>query len=197
MSNYPFPTINDLAFVAYSGARVVFGGLYVTGQPSTDAIAAMATAPSNVKSVICVRSPNETKPVSPPYPPVPPFDPAREKADCERAGMTFTNEYVITRDMQQRDFDRIATAAALAMLRNSQGLRPALVHCSTGDRASSVFAVLLIIVTGVSNADVVDYGKNCLLLANDQIISLVQNYSPPQAMAEEARSFKGVTLGGS
>src|SRR5665213_2112061 len=31
----PFPTINCLAFVAYSGARIVDGAWYVTGQPST------------------------------------------------------------------------------------------------------------------------------------------------------------------
>ena len=50
MSNYPFPTINDLTFVAYSGARIVLDGFYVTGQPSTAAYTALAQT-AGVKSV--------------------------------------------------------------------------------------------------------------------------------------------------
>ena len=58
----PFPTINCLAFVAYSGARIVNESWYVTGQPSTPAYAAIAAA--GIKAVVCVRQPGE--PVAPP-----------------------------------------------------------------------------------------------------------------------------------
>jgi protein tyrosine phosphatase (PTP) superfamily phosphohydrolase (DUF442 family) len=195
MSNYPYPTINDLAFVAYSGARIVFGGLYVTGQPSTEAYQWLAKSPDpGIKSVICVRSPTETQPSAPPYPPVPPFDP-QEGAQLGKYGVSYTNEFVIQRGMSQPDFDRIATQAALRMLRNQEGLRPALIHCSTGDRASSVFAVLLILVLGVSNDDVIDYCTNCLLLANSQVIQSVRNYRVPPSMAAEAQAAKGQLLG--
>lgn len=44
MSAYSFATINSLAFVAYSGARIVRDRCYVTGQPSTPAYAAIAAA---------------------------------------------------------------------------------------------------------------------------------------------------------
>jgi protein tyrosine phosphatase (PTP) superfamily phosphohydrolase (DUF442 family) len=197
MTNYPYPTINDLAFVAYSGARIVFGGLYVTGQPSTEAYPAMAAPPpdgAGIKSVICVRSPSETKPSSPPYPPVPPFD-TQEKDILARLGVSYTNDFVIERGMPQPDFDRIATRAALQMLHDQEGMRPALIHCSTGDRASSVFAVLLILVFGASNQDVIDYCTNCLLLANSQVIASVRNYRVPVSTAADAEAAKGKLLG--
>jgi protein tyrosine phosphatase (PTP) superfamily phosphohydrolase (DUF442 family) len=195
MNNYPYPTINDLAFVTYSGARIVFGGLYVTGQPSKDAYPAIAQAAPGaaIRSVICVRSPSETQPSSPPYPPVPPFD-AQEKDILEKLGVSYTNEFVIERGMPQSQFDLTATQAALRMLRNQEGMRPALIHCSTGDRASSVFAVLLMLVLGPTNADVVDYCTNCLLLANAQMIGLVQGYRVPPSMAAEAQAVKGKLL---
>jgi protein tyrosine phosphatase (PTP) superfamily phosphohydrolase (DUF442 family) len=194
MSNYPYPTINDLAFVAYSGARIVFGGLYVTGQPSREAYPWMAQAPAGIKTVICVRSPTETAPAFPPYPPVPPFDP-QEGTELGNLGVSYTNQFVIERTMPQLDFDTKATQAAWKMLRAQENRDPVLIHCSTGDRASSVFAVLLMLVFGVSNADVIDYCTNCLLLANADVIKLVRNYRVPHAMAEEARAAKGMLLG--
>lgn len=44
MRAFPLATINSLAFVAYSGARIVFDQYYVTGQPSTPAYTAIAQA---------------------------------------------------------------------------------------------------------------------------------------------------------
>ena len=181
MSAYPFPTINSLAFVAYSGARIVLDRYYVTGQPSTPAYAAIAAA--GIKSVICVRQPGEPA-VPPPVPPVTPFDTA-EAAELAKLGVSYQN-IPITRGMTQQQFDSAATQAALAML--SSGPVPTLVHCSTGDRASSVFAVVLILAARFSNSNAADYAINSLLLANPNMIELVLGYAAPQAMAAQIRS---------
>jgi protein tyrosine phosphatase (PTP) superfamily phosphohydrolase (DUF442 family) len=186
MSNYPFPTINDLAFVAYSGARIVFDLFYVTGQPSAAAYPAIAAA--GVKSVVCVRSPSETVATPPPVPPAPPFD-ANESTQLGNVHVSYLN-IPIERTMTQSEFDVAATQAAVALFENSLKA-PALIHCSTGDRASSAFAVLLILAARQTNAQAVDYATNCLLLANSSMIALVQAYSLPQMMAEQAHAIKG------
>ena len=181
MASSLIPAINCLAFVAYSGARIVLDRFYVTGQPSSPAYAAIAAA--GIGSVVCVREPGE--PVAPPpVPPPPPFD-TTEATALEALGVSYQN-IPITRTMSQQQFDVAATEAALALLANSaQG--PALIHCSTGDRASSVFAALLIFAGGWSNGDAVDYATNSLLLANPNMIALVQGYAPPQSMATRVR----------
>jgi uncharacterized protein (TIGR01244 family) len=175
---YPFPTINSLAFVAYSGARIVLDRYYVTGQPSSPAYAAIASA--GIKSVICVRQPGEPA-VPPPVPPVTPFDTA-EAAELAKLGVSYLN-VPITREMTQQQFDAAATQAAVAVLSN--GPAPVLVHCSTGDRASSVFAVVLILAARFSNSDAADYAINSLLLANPNMIELVLGYGAPRAMADQ------------
>ena len=180
MSAYPFSTINCLAFVAYSGARIVGGTIYVTGQPSTPAYAAIAGA--GIKAVVCVRQPGEAA-VPPPVPPPPPFD-TNEAKELAALGVSYAN-VPITRTMTQAQFDVAATQAAKEFLQVAvQG--PALIHCSTGDRASSVFAVGLI-AFGMSHADAIQYASNSLLLANSSIIALVQGYTVPRAMADELR----------
>jgi protein tyrosine phosphatase (PTP) superfamily phosphohydrolase (DUF442 family) len=181
VSAYLFPTINCLAFVAYSGARIVLGRYYVTGQPSSPAYPALAAA--GIKSVVCVRQPGEPA-VPPPVPPPPPFD-TQEAAELGKLGVSYRN-IPITREMTQPQFDTAATQAAVAVLNNgAQG--PALIHCSTGDRASSVFAVLLVLAAGFKNPDAADYASNCLLLANPNMIELVLGYRPPQAVADQIR----------
>ena len=180
MSTYPFPTINNLAFVAYSGARIVLDRYYVTGQPSSAAYAAIASA--GIKSVICVRQPGEPA-VPPPVPPVTPFD-TTEEAQLAKLGVSYQN-IPITRTMTQQQFDTAASQAAIALLSN--GPAPVLVHCSTGDRASSVFAVVLILAARFSNGAAADFAINSLLLANPNMIELVLGYTPPQTMAEQIR----------
>jgi uncharacterized protein (TIGR01244 family) len=180
VSAYPFPTINSLAFVAYSGARIVLDRYYVTGQPSSPAYAAIASA--GIKSVICVRQPGEAA-VPPPVPAPPPFDTA-EAAELAKLGVSYLN-VPITREMTQPQFDAAATQAAIAVL--SDGPAPVLVHCSTGDRASSVFAVVLILAARFSNSDAADYAINSLLLANPNMIELVLGYGAPRAMADQIR----------
>ncbi len=178
MSGFLYPTINCLEFVAYSGARIVLNYYYVTGQPSSAAYQGMAAA--GVKSVLCVRLPGEAV-ESPPYPPPPPFsaaDAAREKADLAKYGISFEN-IPIERTMTQPQFDAAATKAARTFLNNASS-GPAMVHCSTGDRASSIFAALLIAL-GKTNADAAEFAQNQLLLANAQIIALVLGYRPSPA----------------
>jgi protein tyrosine phosphatase (PTP) superfamily phosphohydrolase (DUF442 family) len=171
------PTINSLAFVAYSGARIVFEYYYVTGQPTAFAYPAIAEA--GIRSVICVRQPGEDV-APPPVPPPPPFD-TTEASTLQRLGVTYQN-IPITRTMTQAEFDAAATQAAIALLKNG-ATAPALIHCSTGDRASSVFAVLLILAARFTNADAVDYCINALLLANASMIALVRGYTAPAEMA--------------
>jgi protein tyrosine phosphatase (PTP) superfamily phosphohydrolase (DUF442 family) len=181
MSQYPLPAINCLAFVAYSGARIVLERFYVTGQPPAAAYPAIAQA--QIGSVLCVREPGEAV-APPPVPPPPPFD-EHEAATLAQLGVAYTN-IPITRTMTQAQFDTAATEAALVLLTNAaQG--STLVHCSTGDRASSVFAAMLIAL-GVPNADAVLYATNSLLLANANIIALVNGYRPPAAAIEEIRA---------
>jgi protein tyrosine phosphatase (PTP) superfamily phosphohydrolase (DUF442 family) len=181
MSEYPLPTINCLAFVAYSGARIVFDRYYVTGQPSSEAYGAIASA--GIKSVVCVRQPGEPA-VPPPVPPPPPFD-TTEAGQLAKLGVSYQN-VPITREMSQPQFDAAATQAALAVLSNG-AKGPALIHCSTGDRASSVWAVLLIIGADFSNSGALDYAINSLLLANHNMIELVRGYRPPPAAADQIR----------
>ncbi len=171
------PTINDLAFVAYSGARIVFDRYYVTGQPSAFAYPAIPEA--GIRSVICVRQPGEAV-APPPVPPPPPFD-TTEASTLQQLGVSYQN-IPITRTMTQAEFDAAATQAALALLTNGAA-GPALIHCSTGDRASSVFAVMLILGAGFPNADAADYCINALLLANSSIVALVRGYSAPRETA--------------
>lgn len=192
MATYPYPTINDLTFVAYSGARIVFGGLYVTGQPSAQAYPVMAQQAS-IRSVICLRSPTETTSVPPPTPPAPVFD-TQEQQILNSLGVSYTNAFVIERTMSQQSFNLVATQAALALIENQSGGRPALIHCSTGDRASSVFGVLLLLVYRVSNAEIVDYCTNCLLLANPFMVSLLQNYAIPNELSAAAARANGTEL---
>ena len=179
-----YPTINCLEFVAYSGARIVLNYYYVTGQPSAAAYQGMVKA--GVKSVVCVRLPGEAV-ESPPYPPPPPFSPAdaaRERDDLAKLGISFTN-VPIERTMNQAQFDQAATEAAAAFNKNAR-LGPTMVHCSTGDRASSVFAALLI-GFGTSNREAADFAQNSLLLANASIIQLVLGYRPTEALTAQLR----------
>ena len=99
----------------------------------------------------------------------------------------------ITRTMTQAEFNAAATQAAVALLINGAA-GPALIHCSTGDRASSAFGVMLILGAGWANADAADYCINALLLANSSMVALVRGYSAPPgaapAIAEAAADFK-------
>lgn len=179
---YSIPTINSLSFVAYSGARIVLDRYYVTGQPSDAAFPAIAGA--GIASIVCVRQPGEAPP-PPPVPGPPPFDLAHERRLAEQNGLAYT-DIVITRTMTQPQFDVAATEAAFALARNAQRA-PALVHCSTGDRASSVFAALLILL-GMPNLEASDFAANQLLLASPQILALVQGYRPSLAVTDEIRA---------
>jgi protein tyrosine phosphatase (PTP) superfamily phosphohydrolase (DUF442 family) len=188
---YPLETINCGAFVAYSGARIVSDRFYVTGQPTAPAYAAIAQA--GIGSVICLRDPDETDPQPPPVPPVPPFD-TQEANELAALGVTYQN-IVITRTMTQAQFDEMATEAAYQLLVNALAT-PALIHCSSGDRASSAFAALLIVLGILSNDDAAAYAENCLLLANSAMIAFVKAYTPVQPRADAIRGVGAARLRG-
>jgi len=122
--------------------------------------------------------------------PPPPFD-TGEAAALAALHVSYTN-IPITRTMTQAQFNIAATQAAIAYL-NAIAQGPGLIHCSTGDRASSVFAVALI-GAGLSNTDAVSYACNSLLLANSSMIALVQGYTYPNAEAERFRAAAAAAL---
>ncbi len=88
--------------------------------------------------------------------------------------------------MTQTEFDAAAMQAAIALLKNGAA-GPALIHRSTGDRASSAFAVMLILAAGFTNADAADYAINALLLANASMIALVRGYTAPAELPSAVR----------
>ncbi|HZO93775.1 MAG TPA: hypothetical protein VFB22_08380 [Candidatus Baltobacteraceae bacterium] len=187
MATFPFPTINSLEFVAYSGARIItFDGatIFVTGQPSRDAIARFGA--SGIRTVINVRQPGETTSTPPPYPAPPVFD-AEERKLVESQGIVYYNDpkLEIWRTMTQPEFDRNASYGAIALWSGISRGGATLIHCSTGDRASSVFAVLLITAKRLSNSDAVSYCENTLLLAAPPIVTLVQGYQTASALTDE------------
>jgi protein tyrosine phosphatase (PTP) superfamily phosphohydrolase (DUF442 family) len=145
--------------------------LYVTGQPSTDAYQEIGAA--GVLWVVCVRNPNETA--------EPPFQNG-EAADLLLFNALYVN-VPVTHDESQETFNDAATAAAIAMLGVlRQG--PALIHCSTGDRASAVVAVALIATGIASNAEAEAFAVEKLLLRKDEIKQYVLHYQVPDWFPE-------------
>lgn len=167
----------------YNGCRQVGTQLYVTGQPYPSGYREIAAA--GVESVVCVRNPDETAP------PAPPFD-FTEVAQLLGLGISFTN-LPITHGMPQASFNIEATAAALAML-TSLRRGETLIHCSSGDRASAIFAVALIATGTVNTADAIAFAKTELLLANPGIVALVQGYVTPPWFHDIAGAFDAATL---
>lgn len=64
----------------------------------------------------------------------------------------------IAHPMEQGLFDVMATMAALGLLFQG-GDAPPLVHCSSGDRASAIFAVMLIATRLCSTADALAFAQ--------------------------------------
>ncbi|MBV9407297.1 MAG: hypothetical protein JO164_00645 [Candidatus Eremiobacteraeota bacterium] len=174
------PIINSSEFVAYSGARQITSTAdgriwFVTGQPYPVSFPVMAQT-DKIATVINVRASSETTEAPPPTPPAPPYD-AGEQGLLAGAGITNYYHITVTRTMNQSQFDAAATQAADTLYAAS-ATAPALVHCSSGDRASSVFAVMLMKYYGFGNNLAVAYCVSCLLLANESMISLVLGYTP-------------------
>ncbi len=159
------------AKVTYSGGQPVW---YVTGQPQPDAYAQIAGA--GIATVISLRLANETPP--------PAID-LDEATELYALGLTYSN-LPIAHPMDQGLFDVMATMAALGLLFQGGGAPP-LVHCSSGDRASAIFAVMLIATELCSQADALAFAQGSLFLANPDVIANVQGYRVPDRLAGGAR----------
>ncbi len=166
------------AQVTYASAQRLW---YVTGQPEPDAYAQIASA--GIGTVISLRLPNETQP---------PFD-VNEPSELYALNLTYSN-LPIAHPMEQGLFDVMATMAALGLLFQG-GDAPPLVHCSSGDRASAIFAVMLIATQLCPPAEALAFAQGSLFLANPDVIANVQNYSVPARLADGARQAGAMMRG--
>jgi protein tyrosine phosphatase (PTP) superfamily phosphohydrolase (DUF442 family) len=140
------------------------GAFYVTAQP-TDPLGLETAKGLGIQSVVCLRDSAET--ATPPYLP---FD-FSEDTTLTALGMNYV-DIPIPHEIAQTQFDVRAGVVLAALERLPQ---PLLMHCSSGDRASALWAVHLIVDCGLSTADAILYAEMSGL---DAFISYVENYQP-------------------
>ena len=140
------------------------GAFYVTAQP-TDPLGLETAKGLGIQSVVCLRDSAET--ANPPYLP---FD-FSEDMTLTTLGMNYV-DIPIPHEIAQTQFDVRAGVVLAALERLPQ---PLLMHCSSGDRASALWAVHLIVDCGLSTADAILYAEMSGL---DAFISYVENYQP-------------------
>ena len=133
------------------------------------------------KSVISVRDPGEAI-----YQPNP-YD-ITEPGQLVLYGASFTNtplpHYIAKSptpgapqtDLTQAQFNVQAFNAALAL---STWKQPALIHCSTGDRASAAFGVFLIVSGGYTNLQALDFATTRLVLQNEAFKTFLRYFEKP------------------
>ena len=140
------------------------GDFYVTAQP-TDPPGLETASQLGIQSVVCLRDPAET--ANPPYPP---FD-FSEDTTLTALGMSYV-DVPIPHGISQTQFDLRAgvVPAALALLP-----QPLLMHCSSADRASALWAVHLIVDCGLSTADAISYAE---LSGLGEFVPYVESYQP-------------------
>lgn len=136
---------------------------YVTAQPTEAGLAVAREL--GIQSVISLRDATEI--AKPPYPA---FDP-EEDTTLTQLGMSFAN-IPFPHGMPQDQFN-IRAAAVLAVL--NQLPQPLLMHCSSGDRASALWAVHLIVDCGLTNEEAVAYATMSGLAV---FLPYVQNFQP-------------------
>lgn len=170
MSN-DFNPVKVTAAIVTSGQNCwQIGNFYVTAQP-TEAGLKVASG-LGIRSIICLR--DATEAANPPYLA---FDP-QEDMTLTAFGMSFVNipfPHSPTDpklNIPQDQFN-IRAGAVLAVL--NQLPQPILMHCSSGDRASALWAVHLIVDCGLSTDAAITYAKMSGLA---QFTSYVQNYAP-------------------
>jgi protein tyrosine phosphatase (PTP) superfamily phosphohydrolase (DUF442 family) len=138
------------------------GEFYVTAQP-TDPLGLETANGLGIQSVVCLRDSAET--ANPPYLP---FD-FSEDMTLTTLGMNYV-DIPIPHEISQTQFDVRAGVVLAALERLPQ---PLLMHCSSGDRASALWAVHLIVDCGLSTADAILYAEMSGL---DAFIPFVENY---------------------
>ena len=143
---------------------------YVTAQP-TEAGLKVANG-IGIKSVICLRDALETA-----YMQFLPFD-LMEDRTLTGLGMNFVNipfPHSPTNpqlDISQELFN-IRAGSVLAVL--NQLPQPLLMHCSSGDRASALWAIHLMVNCGLTRKEAIEYAHESGLNA---FTSYAQNYQP-------------------
>ena len=138
------------------------GNFYVTAQP-TEAGLTVASG-LGIQSVICLRDATEV--AKPPYPA---FDP-EEDTTLTGLEMSFVN-IPIPHGISQEQFD-LRAGAVLAVLNLLP--QPLLMHCSSADRASALWAVHLIVDCGLTTAEAISYATQSGLAV---FTPYVQQYS--------------------
>jgi protein tyrosine phosphatase (PTP) superfamily phosphohydrolase (DUF442 family) len=123
------------------------GDYYITAQPTKSGLSIANGL--GIQSVVCLRDASEG-----PNPPYLPFDVA-EDTTLTGLGMSFANiPFPHSTALTQPLFD-IRAAAVMAVL--GQLPKPLLMHCSSGDRASALWAVHLMDNCGLTKEDAINY----------------------------------------
>lgn len=172
------PMSNDFNPVRVTAAIVTagqncwqIGNFYVSAQPTEPGLTEAKKL--GIRSVICLRDALEAA-----YLEFLPFDPAEDRTLTTTLGMSFVNipfPHSPTDpklNIPQDQFN-IRAGAVLAVL--NQLPQPILMHCSSGDRASALWAVHLIVDCGLSTDAAIKYAKMSGLA---QFTPYVQEYAP-------------------
>ncbi len=171
MTSSTIPPVTKCTIVAANCA--VFGNsIYVTAQPAANEYAKCAAA--GVKTALSVRTPGEKN--------APPYD-FGEPATWQSLGIPFAN-FPLAHGMSQKEFDVEATMAALILSLTSTS---SLIHCSTGDRASSVVAVALVLASVCSAEEAANWARTNLFL--EAFYGYVVNYTPVRLPLPAAQPF--------
>lgn len=126
------------------------GDYYITAQP-TDPVGLTEAKRFAIQSVVCLRDAAEA--ANPPYLP---FD-AEEDTVLTEFAMNFVNIPFPHSTALTQDLFDIRAGSVLAVLR--QLPKPLLMHCSSGDRASALWAIHLIVDCGLTKADAIKYAE--------------------------------------
>lgn len=155
--------------------------LYLTSRTGALESPYAAIAKFGIKSVVSVRDPSELLDQPNAYD-------MTESGELIINGLSFTNAPLphfipvtptpgaTQADLTQAQFNVQAADAAAAL---NGWTQPALVHCSTGDRASAVFGVYLIMFCGYSNADAFTFATQRLVLQNAAFKTFLQGFKKP------------------
>ena len=143
------------------------GDFYITAQP-TDTPGYGAARGLGIRSFVCLRDASE--PYNAPYLP---FDPL-EDLKLTALGMAFVNVPFPHADFfSQEQFD-LRAGVVLDALKALP--RPLLIHCSSGDRASALWAAHLIRDCGLTTDEAITYATLSGLAV---FKPYVENYTPP------------------
>ena len=162
MSNDFTPVKVNAAIVTAGQNCWQIGNFYITAQPTEAGLAVASQL--GIQSVICLR--DATEAANPPYLA---FDP-EEDTTLTGLGMSFVN-IPFPHGISQEQFN-IRAGAVLAVL--NQLPQPLLMHCSSADRGSALWAIHLIVNCDLTSAEAISYATQSGLAG---FTSYVQNYS--------------------